>query len=227
MAPAAEDLWRSTKDREAVEKHLISSLSEDYDFSSDSREYIAGRPWYGRCVYESDNNVVDDQTVVISWGEDGNGTTTSSPASSPFGRGPKSALLHMIAPTLAQCERRGRIYGTLGEISYDSSTITVHTFDTNKTETFRPNQDIEVGEGHGGGDVGLAGNFVRAVAAVEGEIMSVEEAQMRFIGADLKEMVMSHGVVMAAEESRRTGGVMRWGEWWEKARRKGKDGLGW
>ena len=219
VAPEAEDIWRRTQDPEAAEQHLISKLSEDYSASTDSRESIAARSWYGRCVYESDNDVVDDQTVVISWDED-------NATSSPFGRGPKSAFLHMIAPTLAQCERRGRIYGTLGEIAYDSSTITVHTFDTGATKSYSPNQDIEVGEGHGGGDVGLAGNFVRAVAAVEGP-MGVEEAQMWFIGAGLEEMVMSHGVVMAAEESRRMKKVVRWGEWWEGARRRGKEGMGW
>jgi hypothetical protein len=120
----------------------------------------------------------------------------------------------MIAQTHAQCERRARIYGTRGEIRYDSATITLHTFssssspsssDTN-TETFRPR--IPPDSHHGGGDAGLTTQFLKAVIAVEAQGqqqqggMSVAQAQREFLGVTVQEVVRSHEVCFRAEESR-------------------------
>ena len=49
--------------------------------------------------------------------------------------------------------------------------------------------------------------------------MDATGAQMKFVGCDVDEIVRSHAVVMAAEESRNTGQVIQWGPWWEKKRR--------
>ena len=41
------------------------------------------------------------------------------------GRGAKIATFHMVAQTEKQCERRGRVYGSRGEIEYDGTMIRV------------------------------------------------------------------------------------------------------
>jgi predicted dehydrogenase len=201
--PALESILQ-TRGLEAAAHALRTTLSEDYVRGETAIADIEDRGWYGRCVYESDNDVCDDQFVVLEWDDD----SSSSPSPSSPERGPKTAALHMIAQTHAQCERRGRIYGTRGEISYDSETITVHTFsssssDTN-TETFRPR--IPPDSHHGGGDAGLTTQFLKAVIATQeqqqGGGMSVAQAQREFLGVTVQEVVRSHEVCFRAEESR-------------------------
>lgn len=205
VCPDIEDI-HSTAGAATAEKHLLSKLSEDYDKSSTPDELIASQPWYGRCVYESDNNVVDDQIVTITWSDE------ETPPYKPA----KTAVFHMIAPTEKQCERRGRVYGTTGEITYDSRSISIYNFATGKTEKFTiPPPPPDQVESHGGGDYGLARKFVAAVDGVLNGGLGVEEAQARYVGCTLEEAVRSHAVVFAAEEARRGERVVQWGEWWE------------
>nr|OQO26544.1 hypothetical protein B0A51_08791 [Rachicladosporium sp. CCFEE 5018] len=177
---------------------LLSTLSEDYTPTTPQSE-IDARSWYGRCVYESDNNVCDDQYVTLTWSDSGAHLA-------------KTATFHMIAQSLAQCERRGRIYGTTGEISYDSTTITVHDFTSDSTRVYNP--EVPANSHHGGGDDGLTQQFVKAVSRVKAGEMSVEEAQVKFLGCTVEEVVRSHAAVFAAEEARREGKVVDWKEWW-------------
>ena len=192
-----------------AEEALISRLGDDYDVKTTNDSEIASRGWYGRCVYESDNNVVDTQTVTIRWDEDESAPHDTS-------RGPKTAVFNMTYPTKAQCDRRGRIYGTHGEIWYDSKSISVYTFADESVATHElPRQSPEEEKSHGGGDWGLARSFVNAVEAVEtGKTASVREAQMNYIGADLEEIVRSHAVVFAAEEARQKNTVVDFQKWW-------------
>jgi predicted dehydrogenase len=196
----------------AAEAHLLARLREDYSTEM-SDEEIAARPWYGRCVYEADNNVCDDQVVTITW--DDESPVEGEGQQQLQGRLAKTAVFHMIAPTEKQCERRGRVYGTRGEIAYDSRTISIYEFATRSTTTVEvPKQPPEEEEAHGGGDYGLARSFVRAVDAVENEGWDVQRAQTHFVGCTLEEAVRSHAVVFAAEEARREEKVVRWKEWW-------------
>jgi hypothetical protein len=126
-------------------------------------------------------------------------------------RGEKTAQFHMVAFTEKQCERRGRIYGSKGEIEYDSSTIHVHDFSTGHTEVHKPHQ---AGGGHGGGDEGLVRQFLMAVNAVDNEAMPAATAQREFLGCDLEEAFRSHAVVFAAEEARTERRVVDWKSWW-------------
>jgi predicted dehydrogenase len=195
------DAWDVAEDK------LMEKLGEDYDRKEHSDEQIASRGWYGRCVYESDNNVMDEQVVTMSWEDD--------PLPGQEGRGPKTALLHMTYPTQAQCERRGRIYGSHGEISYDSKQINVYTFADDKVQTHViPKQDPEVEKSHGGGDFGLTQAFVEAVQAADNGDMAVEDAQRRFVGCDLDEVIRSHAVVFAAEEARMGKKIVDFQGWW-------------
>lgn len=156
------------------------------------------RDGYGKCVYEADNDVCDDQTVILKWDEMGD-------------RGAKLATFHMTAHTERQCQRRGRVYGTRGEIAYDSETITVHDFSQRSTKTYVPCQDPQAG--HGGGDKGLTQAFISAVHAVKTGRMTVQEAQAYYIGCSLRDIVRSHVLVFAAEEARHSKSVISWPDW--------------
>ena len=206
---------------EKAEERLMEKLGQNYDRKMTPDEDIARRGWYGRCVYESDNDVVDEQTVTMAWEDD-----SVSENASGVGRGPKTAVFHMTYPTQAQCERRGRIYGSSGEISYDSRQIVVHTFADNRSQTHViPKQDPEVEKAHGGGDFGLTRAFVKAVSKADTGEMSVDAAQQTFIGADLEEIIRSHAVVFAAEEARTGKKVIDFLEWWKNKERLCANGI--
>lgn len=206
--PDIEDIFKSQGKEAAVAK-LLDNLGEDYTSSTPDAE-VKSRPWFGRCVWESDNDVCDDQSVTITWDDDP--LSNNEKGEPELGnRGAKTAQFHMVAFTEKQCERRGRIYGTKGEIEYDSTTIRVHSFATGQTETHRPHQ---AGGGHGGGDEGLVRQFLMAVNAVDNEAVPVAEAQRKFLGCDLEEAFRSHAVVFAAEEARTERKVVDWKKWW-------------
>ena len=206
VMPEIEDIVVS-QGWDAAEAKLMEKLGEDYDRKEVSSEQIASRGWYGRCVYESDNDVMDEQVVTMSWEDD--------PLPGQDGRGPKTALFHMTYPTQAQCERRGRVYGSHGEISYDSKQINVYTFADEKVQTHViPKQDPEVEKSHGGGDFGLTQAFVEAVQKADSGEMSAEDAQRQFVGCDLDEIIRSHAVVFAAEDARMGKTVIDFPTWW-------------
>lgn len=183
---------------EEAKDALMASLSEDYT-SQTPAEVVDLRSWYGRCVWESDNDVADDQYVTFEWNDGPDGHA-------------KTANFHMIAQTLSQCERRGRIYGTTGEIYYDSKSITVHDFTDGQTRVYNP--EVPKNSHHGGGDDGLTQQFAKAVAAVKNGTMGVDAAQTEFLGCNVEEVVRSHAAVFAAEEARLTRTVVNWGDWW-------------
>ncbi|KAK5169924.1 uncharacterized protein LTR77_005902 [Saxophila tyrrhenica] len=192
-----------TEGKPKAKDALFKSLVEDYDAATTPVEDIEGRSWFGRCVWESDNDVCDDQFVTFEWDDD-----------PQHGRTAKTANFHMIAQSLAQCERRGWIYGTKGEIHYDSSRITLNDFENDSTRSFTP--EVPKNSHHGGGDDGLTQQFVKAVAAVKNGKMNVSKAQTEFLGVTIEECVRSHAAVFAAEEARLQKRVVEWGEWWEK-----------
>ncbi|KAJ5684194.1 Oxidoreductase N-terminal [Penicillium maclennaniae] len=206
VCPDIEDVVQ-TQGTAAAKEHLLEKLREDYEVGKNSDLDIASRPWYGRCVYEADNNVCDDQVVTFAWDDE-----ETEPR-----RLAKTATFHMIAPTEKQCERRGRVYGTKGEIEYDSRTISIYDFATAKTQVIDvPPPPPDQKESHGGGDYGLARQYVNAVDAVVNGGLDVETAQARFVGCNLEEAVRSHAVVFAAEEARRDERVVKWREWWDE-----------
>ncbi|PVH93991.1 NAD binding Rossmann fold oxidoreductase-like protein, partial [Periconia macrospinosa] len=192
--PEIEEIYQ-TLGKEAASKQLLQDLAHDYTNDTPVNE-VSSRSWYGRCVWDADNDVCDDQYVTLTW-DDESPTSTST----TLPRTAKTAQFHMVAFTEKICERRGTIYGTRGEIAYDSDTIKVHDFATGQTKVHTPH--VESSEGHGGGDTGLARQFLKAVNAVMEKGVAVRDAQRGFLGCDLEEAVRSHAVVFAAEEARR------------------------
>ncbi|KAK6077730.1 oxidoreductase family protein [Seiridium cupressi] len=189
---------------------LLSTLAEDYNESTPKSE-VKKRNWFGRCVFESDNDVCDEQTVTMTWDEDPLDSNTHY-VNSVGGRGSKQATFHMIAQTKKQCDRYSYIYGTEGEIYADSKTITIEDFQTGETKTFKPRLESL---GHGGGDVGLTRQFILAVDRVKNHGWPAEKAQAEYIGCTLEEVIRSHAMVFAAEEARTDKKVVEWKEWWD------------
>ena len=210
VAPEIEDLVRQGEKGTAM-KILEAELARDYDTSTPQSE-IDGKRWFGRCVWEADNSVCDDQVVTMTWEETLLPVNGSEGMESRIkGRGAKNATFHMVASTEKQCERRGRIYGSKGEIEYDSKAIRVYSFATKEAQTHHPHQP---GGGHGGGDAGLVQQFVKACEAVCRQELNVAEAQRVHIGCTLEDVIRSHAMVFAAEEARNGKKVVDWAEWW-------------
>ncbi len=138
---------------------------------------------YGRCVFQSDNNVVDHQTVNLEY-EDG---TTVTFTMSAFNRG----------------GRKLRIMGTKGEIHAEMSNdyITLFDFETRKTEQIKIADavlDESIKGGHGGGDRGIIRTFCKfLMGEYDGNTIT-----------DITTSVENHLVTFAAEEARLSGKVL-------------------
>lgn len=130
---------------------------------------------YGRCVYESDNDVVDNQVVILRFA------------------GGKTASFTMTAFTEYGFDRKTRLFGTRGSLEGDGATLKLTNFVTGQSEDIDvgPSEVAEVG-GHGGGDVALMDAFVSAVAHGSPSTL--------LSGPD--ETLESHRMVFAAERAR-------------------------
>lgn len=184
---------------------MLAELAKDYDASA-TRSEVARRNWFGRCVYESDNDVCDEQVVTLSWDDD-----PLPGAGGGANRGAKTAVFHMVAQTKRICERYTHLYGVDGEIFADSTTITVEDFRTGRTTVHQPPSE---GDGHGGGDTGLTRQFVLAVDKVKNHGWATDRAQREFVGCTLEEVIRSHAMVFCAEAARRDRRVVDWPAWW-------------
>jgi len=189
-------------------------LAENYGPET-SIEEIEGKNWFGRCVYEADNDVNDEQVVTITWENDPLPPSSEpDPEKALVNRGAKTAIFHMVAHTTRICKRHSSIYGSDGEIYADNTTITVDNFNTGKKKTYRP--WLQEDSGHGGGDSGLTRQFIDAVDAVKNKGRKVEDAQREYVGCSLEEIIRSHGMVFAAEEARKGKKVVGFAEWWRE-----------
>jgi len=101
---------------------------------------------YGRCVYDCDNDVVDNQVVAMQYAS---GLT---------------ATFTMTAFTPMQ-RRQTRLFGSHGSIDGDGRFLRVTDFRTGSAETIDTGSPDETG--HDGGDAGLVDALLAAVA--EGE----------------------------------------------------------
>jgi hypothetical protein len=194
----------------AGEEALLAKLREDYDGST-PQSAIEKKNWFGRCVYEADNDVCDDEVVTMTWDSDPITHPGENVNQSLAGRGAKIATFHMVAFTQQVCERYSHIYGTDGEIYADSACIVVQNFNTGEKKTHFPHL---AGGGHGGGDGGLTRQFVLAVDRVKNHGESVAVAQKEYIGCTLEEVIRSHALVFAAEEARKKRIVLDFPTWW-------------
>jgi predicted dehydrogenase len=136
---------------------------------------------YGRCVYASDNDVVDHQVVNMEFAD---GATCS------FTMSAFTPMEH----------RKTRLLGTHGYLDGDGITIRYVNFRTGHDETLTAAEvgGPDAGDGHGGGDEGLTEAFLAAVASNDPTLLTSDAAQS----------LSTHRVVWAAEEARRSGTVV-------------------
>lgn len=211
VLPEIEDII-SKEGQGAGEASLRAKLEEDYDASMSTSE-VEKKNWFGRCVYEADNDVNDDQAVTMTWDADPIAEGSEDSIQALAGRGSKIATFHMVAFTKKICDRYSNIYGTDGEIYADSFSIVVENFTTGTKQTYYPHVE---GRGHGGGDGGLARQFVLAIDKVKNHGEDVAIAQQEYIGCPLEEVIRSHAMVFAAEEARKKKIVLDFPSWWAK-----------
>ena len=111
---------------------------------------------YGRCIYKSDNNVVDHQSVLVNFENGATGT-------------------HNMIGGSARSARTIHIIGTKGELEgvFEDETITVRKIDADADSGFT-SETVDLSavgeEGHGGGDDQLTADFVRFIATGEQSI---------------------------------------------------------
>ena len=133
---------------------------------------------YGRCVFHSDNDVVDHQTVNLEFQNKIHATFT------------------MTAFT-ESCHRTIKITGTLGDVEGDmeENVLRLHPFGASE-------QIIDLGDvssefaGHGGGDMGMMGYLCNLISSGVTRGLT-----------DIDASVESHVMALAAEESRVNGGT--------------------
>ena len=138
---------------------------------------------YGKCVYECDNDVVDNQVVSMNF--DGGQTATFS----------------MVAFTEDLCVRKTRIFGSKGELVCDGHSIRLFKFEGDEAKVYG-SQDFplpnSVLSGHFGGDFYLMDAFVSAVCNDNPSV----------ILSGPEETFHSHLLVFAAEHARKTKSVV-------------------
>ena len=138
---------------------------------------------YGYCVYDSDNDVVDHQTVNMEFEDDIIATFTMS----AFNKG----------------GRKINVMGTKGELSGHAGVgdIEVYTYADRKTEVIKSSELLEddsILGGHGGGDSRL----IKALV----ELIGNGQTSVSYCSALVS--AKNHVAVFAAEKARRTGTVV-------------------
>jgi predicted dehydrogenase len=145
---------------------------------------------YGACVYEAPNDVCDNQVVNLQFADG------------------QTAAFTMAAQTALICERQTRMHFAFGEVIGDGTQLVVNDFRTRTSRTLRPPRAGS--SGHGDGDLGLMGAFVRAVRA----------GDQTALGTNADEVLRAHMTVFAAEASRREGRVVDCAEFEREWREK-------
>jgi len=148
------------------------------DDDASIREWL-GRTNYGRCVYRSDNDVVDHQVVNMEFG-------------------PVTAAFSMEALT-SYAGRRTRIMGTRGDLVGDESQIDVYDFAERKKYLWTVRDHAQLDSGHGGGDYGLVRDWVQAI----------DRRDERLLTSTLEASMESHLIGFTAEASRLEGGALK------------------
>ena len=162
----------------AVEDGLVYAVTDQADSEHVLKELKKGP--YGRCVFHSDNTVVDHQTVDIEFE---NQVTAS----------------FLMTAFTNQCARRIRIMGTKGELKGDMEAGTIEIIDF----VSGTNDLIQLhtpSKGHSGSDMSMMREFVRMVGegktgktdasvSVASHLMALaaEEARIRKTVIDFEE----------------------------------------
>lgn len=136
---------------------------------------------YGRCVYASDNDVVDHQVVQLQFEGD--------------------VIVSFTLTALSEgANRKTRIFGTKGQITADGRMIEVFDFMTGETRVIDTDASGHAAaDGHAGGDIGLVRAYVEAVRNDDSTLLA----------SGARASLASHRVVFAAERARRSGTIVQ------------------
>jgi len=135
---------------------------------------------YGRCGYQGDNDVVDQQVVNMEFEGGRTAAFTMAAFNNPRGR-------------------ETRIFGTRGELYGDGSKLVHYDFLTDEqTEIDTRAPDASILGGHGGGDGRLIESFIAAL----------EDRDASKILSGPEETLETHLMVFAAEEARKKNKVV-------------------
>jgi predicted dehydrogenase len=175
----------------AIERRCIWSARNMYvehdelkylfaDHSDEAMLKLIEQTEYGKCVYQTDNDVPDHQTVTMEF--DGGATVS-----------------HVMTGFTAQNVRTTRIALTRGEIVGDGQDLEICRFDGDAVATGVPvNYRIPNRSRHGGGDFNLVSEMVRMLRRADpDEIRETTEQALQ-----------SHLICFAAERSRLDGGAI-------------------
>jgi len=135
---------------------------------------------YGKCVWHSDNDVVEHQVVNMVFGDD------------------ITVGFNMEGMT-AYGGRRTCIFGTKGDLRGDMQTLEVHEFESGETHVWDVRKHASELSGHAGGDQGLARDFIQAVSRRDPSLLT----------SSLKDSMESHLICFQAEESRHQDGAVK------------------
>ena len=170
------DGWK--RDKSPASDWPYNQLTTAYPITEEALYKALETGEYGRCVYYCDNDVVDHQLSNFT-----------------FENGVKVSLT-MTAFT-ADCGRRIRFFGTLGELFFDEvrDMLIVKRYGQ-EPETLKISEIIKTKFGHGGGEIGLMQSLYDML---EGKATSA---------TSLEGSVESHLMALCAEESRLAGGKL-------------------
>ncbi|GAA0235741.1 Gfo/Idh/MocA family oxidoreductase [Cryptosporangium japonicum] len=154
----------------------LSAVTSDHTVEGVTRALRDGP--YGRCVYDSDNDVVDHQVVSLEFEGGATGSFTMT-AFSPFEL------------------RKTRLFGTHGYVEGDGVRLRVVDFRTGAEEVVETGGS-SVDADHTDGDHALVDAFVEAVAAGDPTLLN----------SDATTSLAGHRVVWAAERARSAGTVV-------------------
>lgn len=139
---------------------------------------------FGRCVWHCDNDVVDHQSVIVEFADGSTATHNMIGATSR-----PSRWIHLIGTT-------GEIQGVMDEGSF----VIRHPDARAGHEYSEERIDVKVsGDGHGGGDLRLVGDFV---SVIKGQPVSISTTS-------IEDSVYGHLIGFAADDSRREGTTKR------------------
>ena len=160
---------------------------------------------YGKCVYERDNDVCDNQVRTMSLQPRRAPRLLTDNVCPPkvvniqYASG-ATASFTMVAYTSLTCIRQTRLHFTHGEIVGDMNQFTVTDFRTGQSTVHR--------SAGGDGYPGLMKTFVEAVRTRRQDLL----------GIDVTDILRSHSTTIAAEHSRKTRTVVDCSEFENVAR---------
>ncbi|MBK8704560.1 MAG: Gfo/Idh/MocA family oxidoreductase [Saprospiraceae bacterium] len=128
---------------------------------------------YGRCVYQCDNDVLDHQIVMMEF------------------EGGITVNFNMEAFT-NYAGRRTRIMGSMGDLVGDETDIYLANFQNGEVTKWNVDENVQIKSGHGGGDWGLARDWVQAVSRRDPSLLT----------STLDAAMESHLIGFTAEKSR-------------------------